>query len=338
MGSFLVVALAVPDAFDGEGLAFALGYLVVVLLPRGHVRARDVDDGDARDPPHRSVQLRRRDAPARGRSARRRLAVGAVDPRRGSALAHTASHVDRRLRVHRRTSWSDTASSSSSRSTSRSSSSVRARPGYRSMRATSAPSRSWRSASAPYTLVGLLQRRRSGRACVSRHAPPERRPQLAVTGFGYWHYGILLAIVAVAAGLKKAIAHPLRPAGQLDRSRARRRRGAVHPLCDVGFRRTFGLERNRTGWLRGGRTRHHPARDGARRVRHKWPRSSSWSPRHLRRNLWPLLPCAPADTVRPGEGRRNRKKDGAGGHRGSPRPDLAHCSFSLLRARSGTRR
>jgi low temperature requirement protein LtrA len=39
-------------------------------------------------------------------------------------------------------------------------------------------------------------------------APAERRPQLALTAFGYWHYGLLLAVIAVAAGLKKAIGHP----------------------------------------------------------------------------------------------------------------------------------
>jgi low temperature requirement protein LtrA len=44
-----------------------------------------------------------------------------------------------------------------------------------------------------------------------RDTPPGRRPQLALTGFGYWHYGILLGIVAVAAGLRKAIGDPYGP-------------------------------------------------------------------------------------------------------------------------------
>ena len=35
MGAFLLVALAVPDAFDGEGLAFGIGYLAVVVLHAG---------------------------------------------------------------------------------------------------------------------------------------------------------------------------------------------------------------------------------------------------------------------------------------------------------------
>jgi low temperature requirement protein LtrA len=74
-------------------------------------------------------------------------------------------------------------------------------------------------------------------------APPERRPELALFGFGYWHYGILLGIVAVAAGLKKAVGHPYDPletwiaiglaAGTV-----------LFILCDVGFRRTFGIKRN----------------------------------------------------------------------------------------------
>ena len=74
-------------------------------------------------------------------------------------------------------------------------------------------------------------------------AAPEHRANLALIGFGYWHYGILLGIVAIAAGLKKAVGHPYDPletwiavglaAGTV-----------LFILCDVGFRRTFGIERN----------------------------------------------------------------------------------------------
>ena len=35
MGGFLVIALAIPNAYEGEGLAFGIGYLVVVLLHAG---------------------------------------------------------------------------------------------------------------------------------------------------------------------------------------------------------------------------------------------------------------------------------------------------------------
>jgi low temperature requirement protein LtrA len=75
-------------------------------------------------------------------------------------------------------------------------------------------------------------------------APPERRAQLALAAFGYWHFGILLAVIAIAAGLKKAIGHPYDPledwiaiglgAGT-----------ALYLLCDLGFRRTFGIPGNR---------------------------------------------------------------------------------------------
>jgi low temperature requirement protein LtrA len=35
MGGYLVIALAAPNAYDGDGLAFGIGYLVVVLLHTG---------------------------------------------------------------------------------------------------------------------------------------------------------------------------------------------------------------------------------------------------------------------------------------------------------------
>jgi low temperature requirement protein LtrA len=74
-------------------------------------------------------------------------------------------------------------------------------------------------------------------------AAAERRPQLALTAFGYWHYGILLGIVALAAGLKKAIGDPYDP---LDGWIAVALAGgtALFIVCEVGFRRTFGIARN----------------------------------------------------------------------------------------------
>ncbi len=73
--------------------------------------------------------------------------------------------------------------------------------------------------------------------------PPERRPRLALTAFGYWHYGLLLAIVAVAAGLKKAVGDPYDPldtwiAGELAVG------AALFVACEVGFRRTLGIGRS----------------------------------------------------------------------------------------------
>jgi low temperature requirement protein LtrA len=74
-------------------------------------------------------------------------------------------------------------------------------------------------------------------------APPERRPQLALRAFGYWHYGLLLAVIAVAAGLKKAIGHPYDPLDEWI-AIALGAGTALYIACDAGFRGTFGLPRN----------------------------------------------------------------------------------------------
>ena len=45
MGGFLVIALAIPNAYEGEGLAFGVGYLVVVLLHAGmYVKGTSVSE------------------------------------------------------------------------------------------------------------------------------------------------------------------------------------------------------------------------------------------------------------------------------------------------------
>jgi low temperature requirement protein LtrA len=74
-------------------------------------------------------------------------------------------------------------------------------------------------------------------------APAERRPGLALTAFGYWHYGLLLAIVAVAAGLKKAVGDPYDP---LDSwvATVLAAGTALFVACEVGFRRTLGIGRS----------------------------------------------------------------------------------------------
>jgi low temperature requirement protein LtrA len=77
--------------------------------------------------------------------------------------------------------------------------------------------------------------------------PPERRPRIAILGFGYWHFGLLLGVIALAAGLKKAIGDPYDPldhwiAGELAVG------VALFLACHAGFRRTMGIGRNRL-WL-----------------------------------------------------------------------------------------
>ena len=74
-------------------------------------------------------------------------------------------------------------------------------------------------------------------------AAPERRPQLALNAFGYWHYGLLLAVIAVAAGLKKAIGHPFDPLEDWI-AVALAAGTALFVATDAGFRRSFGLARN----------------------------------------------------------------------------------------------
>ena len=75
-------------------------------------------------------------------------------------------------------------------------------------------------------------------------AAPERRSRLGLIGFGYWHYGILLGVVAVAAGLKKAVGDPYDPLAEW--IGAELAVGvALFVGCTVGFRRTFGLGRSR---------------------------------------------------------------------------------------------
>ncbi len=44
-------------------------------------------------------------------------------------------------------------------------------------------------------------------------ATPTRRARLALVAFGYWHYGLVLGVVGVAAGLKKSIGDPYDPLG-----------------------------------------------------------------------------------------------------------------------------
>ena len=72
-------------------------------------------------------------------------------------------------------------------------------------------------------------------------APPARRARLALVGFGYWHYGLLLGVVAIAAGLKKAVGDPYDPLGRLDRAGARPSGVALFAACTVGFRTTLGI-------------------------------------------------------------------------------------------------
>lgn len=71
-------------------------------------------------------------------------------------------------------------------------------------------------------------------------ASPTQRARLALVGFGYWHYGLLLGIVAVAGGLKKVIGDPYDTLGtwigiELGVG------VALFIACTTGFAHTLGL-------------------------------------------------------------------------------------------------
>jgi low temperature requirement protein LtrA len=67
------------------------------------------------------------------------------------------------------------------------------------------------------------------------------RARLALVAFGCWHYGLLLGVVAVAAGLKKAVGDPYDALGGwigLELGVG----VALFLWCSVGFCRTLGLD------------------------------------------------------------------------------------------------
>jgi low temperature requirement protein LtrA len=71
-------------------------------------------------------------------------------------------------------------------------------------------------------------------------AAPDRRSQLALSAFGYWHLLMLLGIIVVAAALRKATGHAF---ADLDGTRALMMAGgvALFLLGDVLFRRSLGI-------------------------------------------------------------------------------------------------
>jgi len=71
-------------------------------------------------------------------------------------------------------------------------------------------------------------------------ASNSRRARLALVGFGYWHYGLILGVVGVAAGLKKAVGHPYDELdGWIGSELALG--VALFIACTAGFAATLGL-------------------------------------------------------------------------------------------------
>ena len=246
MGGFLVIALAIPTAYSGQGLAFALGYVVVVLLHGGmYAKGTSVSE----------VAAILRIVPYNVTAALLVLVGGLAGGRIQDVLWLLAALL---LWV---TPWF----------TSTEGFVIEARHFVErhglviiialgeSIVVIGAA-----AASSPVDLelavVALLSLALSAslwwlyfrdeeeveRAMVE--ASPPRRARLALVAFGYWHYGLVLGVVGVAAGLKKAIGHPY---DELDLwFGAELAVGvALFVACTTGFTRTLGLGTRRVRLL-----------------------------------------------------------------------------------------
>ena len=243
MGGFLVIALAVPHAYESDGLAFGLGYLVVIVL-HAAMFVRGASVSEARAILRIAVQRRGRRARDRRRRARRRLAGARV---LGSAVCCSGSSPGSRR--SRASSWR------SPHFVERHGLVVIVALGESVVVIGAA------AAGLPLdgglVLVALLSLSLSAaprwvyfsdEEDVERAfeaAAAEQRPELALRGFGYWHYGILP-----------------RHRGRRRRAEEGDRTSPYEPLAgwialglavgtalfiasDVGFRRTFGIALNR---------------------------------------------------------------------------------------------
>jgi low temperature requirement protein LtrA len=241
MGGFLVIALAVPDAYEGAGLAFGLGYLVVIVLHAAmFVRGTSVSE----------VRAILRIAPFNLIAAAVVLVGGGV----GGDVQWAAWAFAAVLLWF--TPWLTSVEGfvvSVSHFVERHGLVVIVALGESVV--VIGAGAAGLELDAGLVLVALLSLGLSAALWwiyfsddeaveLAMHAaPPERRPQLALVGFGYWHFGLLLGIVAVAAGLKKAIAEPYDPldawiAAELACG------AALYVASEVGFRRTLGRLRS----------------------------------------------------------------------------------------------
>jgi low temperature requirement protein LtrA len=238
MGGFLVIALAIPSAYSGRGLAFGLGYLVVVVLHAGmYVRGTSVSE----------VAAILRIVPFNLAAAALVLAGGIVGGRVQDVLWLAAALL---LWV---TPWFTTVEGFVITPEH-----IVERHGLVIIIALGESIVVIGAGAAGIALdlrlvvVALLALALSAglwwlyfrdehsveRAMVTASAPA--RARFALIGFGYWHFGLLLGVVAVAAGLKKSVGDPY---DHLDGwIGAELAVGvALFVWCTVGFCRTLGL-------------------------------------------------------------------------------------------------
>ena len=238
MGGFLVIALAIPSAYAGEGLAFGIGYLVVVLLHAGmYAKGTSVSEVGAilRIVPYNLT-------------AALLVLVGGI---RGGRLQDVLWLVAALLLWV--TPWF----------TSTEGFVIEARHFVErhglviiialgeSIVVIGAGATSSR-VDVDLLVVALLSLALSAslwwlyfrdeepveRAMVE--APTSRRARLALVAFGYWHYGLILGVVGVSAGLKKSVGHPYDPLdGWIGSELAVG--VALFVACTAGFTATLGL-------------------------------------------------------------------------------------------------
>ena len=238
MGGFLVMALAIPDAYDSAGLAFGLGYLVVVVVHGAmYVKGTSVSE----------VAAILRIVPFNLAAATLVIVGGALGGTSQWALWTLAAAL---LWVTPYLTTTEGFVISPSHFVERHGLVIIIALGE-SIVVIGAGAAAL-AVDAGLLLVALLSLALSAglwwlyfsdegaMADAMVEAPPERRLQLALTGFGYWHYGLLLGIVALAAGLKVSIGDPYETLGgwiAVELAAG----VALFVACDVGFRRVLGI-------------------------------------------------------------------------------------------------
>ena len=238
MGAFLVIALAIPSAYVSTGLAFGLGYAVVVLLHAGmYAKGTSVSE----------VAAILRIVPFNLTAAAMVLAGGAIGGRPQDALWAGAA-----LLVWL-TPWFTSTEGfvvAAEHFCERHGLVIIVALGESIVVIGAA------AAGVPLDLrlavVALLAlalsaalwwlyfRDEKAVEQAMTKASDAQRARLALVGFGYWHYGLLLGVVALAAGLKKAIGHPYEPLDGWIGTEL----GvgvALFTISTVGFRTTLGI-------------------------------------------------------------------------------------------------
>ena len=243
MGAFLVVALAIPNAYEGTGLAFGIGYAVVVVLHAGmYAKGTSVSE----------VSAILRLAPFNLTAAALVLVGGAMGGGVQEILWAAAALVVWFTPWFTSTEGFVIAAEHFCE-----------RHGLVIIVALGesivviGAGAVGRSLDLGQALVALLAlalsaslwwmyfRDEDGVEHALVSADESRRPRLALVGFGYWHYGLLLGVVATAAGLKKSIGDPYDPlAGWIGTELGVG--VALFVACTVGFRTSLGLRVSRS--------------------------------------------------------------------------------------------